>query len=178
MRIKTLFILILIFTLSACDRKANISSPLKYDKQNISFSYPSNWEVSDENNTNVRLLIISTSSNAVLMIHIFKGSEAPTLKSFSQYLSKSISKEMPFGDMKTESFNSIKKQVASDQWTGIIEKVSVKLLAINVPHEREYYTLNKNNKQAFFTTQIMTDEKPLSQDGFDLILKTFNLNAE
>lgn len=42
------FVLLFIFTLSACEQRADLSNPDYYSKNGVSFSLPGNWNVSED----------------------------------------------------------------------------------------------------------------------------------
>ncbi len=175
MKIKTLFItLFLLLTLSACERKPDLESPKQYDDYGISFEYPGNWKISDDGkNGDVRYLIVNSTGDAVFMIHTFNTPKAPKLESFAKTLSSSIAKEMPFGEMKTESMKPANK---ADEEIWVKEKLSVTLLGQNLPHIREYRTVKNMKKTAFLTSQTSKDNQATVESGFKLIIQSFSVN--
>ncbi|MCK5726848.1 MAG: hypothetical protein KAH22_08500 [Thiotrichaceae bacterium] len=173
---KILLLLCLLITLSACETKAEITSPLKYNKHGVSFDYPSNWKISDDNfKKDVHFLTIETTGDAVFLIQIYKESEALALKDYALLISASIAKSMPIGEMKTKSMNAIKIMTKNGEIEGLQENISLTLLGQNIPYIRKYYSITQANKVAFLISNVTTDQQKYSNIGFDLIVKSLHL---
>ena len=165
--------LILLLALSACERKPDLASLKQYQEHDINFNYPGNWEITEDGyNGSVHYLIITSTGDAVVMIHTFDTAVAPELKPFTESLSTGISKEMPFGEMKTESMTFMKE---TGKATWIKEKLSVTLLGQTLPHIREYRKAENSKRTAFLTSQTTTEDQTTVKPGFELIIQSFEL---
>ena len=175
MKMKALFItLFLLLTLTACERKPDLESPKYYEEHGINFKYPGNWNISDDaKNGDVHYLIVNSTGDAVFMIHTFKTPKAPKLEAFAETLSSSIAKEMPFGEMKTESMKPANK---TEEETWVKEKLSVNLLGQSLPHIREYRTVKALKRTAFLTSQTSEENEATVKSGFKLIIQSFSVS--
>lgn len=63
---------ILLFALLGCEKAADISSPVKYEKENVSFLYPQNWKITDDAiQKGVRYLIVESPADAIFIVKIY-----------------------------------------------------------------------------------------------------------
>jgi len=174
MKIRSILITILFtLALSACERSPNINSPKHYEKHGISFDYPGNWKISEDGeNDDVRYLVISSTGDSLFLIHSYISEEVnpPELADFAQFFSDVAAREMPFGEMKTESIKPITKP---DTPTWLKETLAVIVLSQSVPYTREYRQVKQPTKSAFLTSQASDENKDKVGSGFKLIYQSF-----
>ena len=107
MNIKRLLVAVLfIFSLTACEKKPEIAFPNQYTKAGISFNYPSNWDIEeDEEEGDFRYLIIETPADAMFLIHVYKGGDVVSLEEFAEQISSMSSNETPVGKIESTPFS-------------------------------------------------------------------------
>ena len=160
-----------------CEETADISDPLKYEKENLNFLYPRNWKVSEDiqDKNGLRYLFVESPHAAILAIQIYSKANASSLREFAEWYSSQRNDEITLADIKKTSFSTIEKIVLNHKTKGLIEEFTIKLLGIDVPHTCEYYIVNSGNKVAFLVSQSATEDLKKVKPGFDLINKTFML---
>jgi hypothetical protein len=177
MRLRTLTLLtITIVTLAGCERAADISSPEIYERQQIRFSYPGNWDVTEDATEDiVRYLFVETPGDAIFIAQIYKKEDAVTLNEYAKWFSEQSKQETPFGDIGGNSFSQTNKKMLSGTHAGIKETFAIKLFGETVPHVREYYSVETDTKVAFLISQTATEDLAKVEPGFDLIYSTFDM---
>ena len=177
------FILILfgLLVLIGCEKTeppAKIDKPVSYDHQGVKFQYPSNWKVTeDTQENNIRYLSIDSPAYAVSQIIILSRAEALKLKNFAKEFSSSINKEMPLGKTKHSVFSPIQRHIKKSVFHGIKEKLNINIAFISVPHTREYFRQDINNRVVFYVNQVADEDYQKTMGGFSLILDTFKITT-
>ena len=158
-----------------CEKIADISDPLKYEKENLNFLYPRNWKVSEDiqDKNGLRYLFVESSGSAILATQIYSKADASSLREFAEWYSSARNDEIAIGDIEKTSFSTVEKIVSNHKTKGLREEFAITLLGIDIPHTCEYYIVNSGNKVAFLVSQSATEDLKKVKPGFDLILKTF-----
>lgn len=168
--------LVFLFTLSGLLSAAEMSSPATYDKDNLSFSYPNDWKVTeDAEEDNVRYLFVENSGDSILIAQIYAKDEAVSLKEYAEWFSSQTQQEVSMGSFSESSYSDIELTAVTPARKGLLEEFSVSLLGMEVPHIRKYFTLESADKVAFLVVQSATEDLSGVEVGFDLILKTFSV---
>ncbi len=176
MKINLLFIALLcLVTLSACEQNAEISTPKKYNKEGISFNYPSNWEITEDVfSDGVYEISVETPGNAIFLMMIYKETNAVVpLDKFSKLFSEAFAEVLPLGKSSTNSFTPVTR--VKKQWNsaGIREKFDISILKLVIPFEREFHSIKKSGKVGYLISQAEVEEMPHVEPGFNLIRETF-----
>jgi hypothetical protein len=165
---------ILLLGLLGCEKAADISSPIKYEKENVSFSYPQNWKVTEDvGQQDVRYLFVESPGDAIFMALIYSKNDAVPLSEFVEWFSSQSREETPIGNVGKSSFSAVEKNKFSPRMKGIKENFAISLLGEQTPHIREYYAMDTKNKIAFLVAQAATEDLSKVAPGFDLILSSF-----
>lgn len=175
MRIHILTIsIIIIFSLIGCEKPADISSPMSYEKQNIRFSYPSNWKVTEDvEQEDIRYLFVESPGDAIFLVQIYSKQDAVSLREFSEWFSAQAKQETSIVNIGNSSFSATEKIIEIGRKKGIKEAFSMTLLGEHIPHIREYYLIDTNNKVAFLISQTAREDLSKVEAGFNLILSSF-----
>ena len=96
--------LLVIFSLSlyACnlstdEESADLQKTTKYQKNDISFSMPSNWKVTEDNGENsARYLFVESPGSAIMIINTYEKETAPSLQEYIESLTSERSNEKFF----------------------------------------------------------------------------------
>lgn len=157
--------------LLGCEKAADISSPVKYEKDNISFLYPRNWKVTEDVvQQDVRFLFIESPGDAILVAQIYAKNDAVSFSEFVEWFSSQSKEEIPIGNIGKSSFSNIEGTAVS---SGIKEKFTISILGEKVPHIREYYIKESSKKVTFLIAQTATEDLDKVELGFNLILSSF-----
>jgi hypothetical protein len=168
--------IILICFLFGCEKAADISSPAIYKKRSIHFSYPKNWKITeDAEQKDTRYIFIESPGDAIFIIQIYPKQDAISLNEFAEWFSAQTEQENSIGNINKSSLSAVEKSLYSAKTKGIKEKFSIALLGMQVPHIREYYSIDSGNKIAFLVSQTATEDLNKVEVGFNLILGSFFL---
>jgi hypothetical protein len=176
MKIKRiLFALLFLVPLLACEKNAEISTPKKYNKEGISFNYPSNWEITEDAfSDGVYQISVETPGNAIFLMMIYKETNAVVpLDKFSKLFSEAFAEVLFLGKSSTSSFTPVTR--VKKQWNsaGIREKFDISILKLVIPYEREFHSIKKSGKVGYLISQAEVEEMPHVEPGFNLIRETF-----
>jgi hypothetical protein len=166
---------ILLLGLSGCEKVADISSPVIYEKENISFSYPRNWKVTEDvKQQNFRYLFIESPGSAIFMVQVYSKNDAVPFDVFVEWFSSTNRDDTPVVlNIGKSTFSTVEESKFSPDFKGIKENFSMTLLGEQMPYKREYFTISSNNKVAFLVAQAATEDLSKVEPGFDLILNSF-----
>ena len=177
MKASTFFIgLLLSLLVLGCERAADINAQKHYDNAGIHFSYPGNWQVSDDvQGEHHRYIIVESPGSAIFVAHIYPIDEAVSLDDFAHWFSKAASKEIPMIDFVESKFSSVGKPASNADLVGKKEDFVVTLLGEKIPHTREYYAREQNGKMVYLISQAANQDSDKVSPGFDLLLGSFTL---
>jgi hypothetical protein len=165
---------LLLFEPLGCEKAADISSPIKYEKENVSFSYPQNWKVTEDvRQQDLHYIFVESPGDAIFIIQIYSKNGAVSFNEFVEWFSSQSKAEIPVGKMEESIFSTVEKGNIATGMKGIKENFSITLVGEKVPHTREYYTVDSDNEIAFLVTQTATEDMRKTESGFDLILSSF-----
>ncbi|MCP3872730.1 MAG: hypothetical protein GY699_06185, partial [Desulfobacteraceae bacterium] len=140
---------LLLFGLLACEKSADISSPIKYEKESVSFSYPQNWKVTEDvRQQDLRYIFVESPGDAIFIVQIYSKHDAVSFKEFVEWFSSQSKEETPIGKMEENTFSTVEKTTPGKGMKGIKENFSMTLFGQKIPHMREYYTMDSNNEVA------------------------------
>jgi len=177
MKIITVLIsFVFLILLTACEKAADITSPNLYNKQGISFSYPGNWDLTEEDLAeNVTFVSVESSGSAIFMLQVYKEEGASTLEEFATWYSTETKVDVPIGKITSEPLINIKKNIKSLETKGIQESFAITLLGLKVPHKREYYLIKHSGRVVYLISQLAVEDQKKNDPGFDLIYHSFSI---
>ncbi len=163
--------LLAISVVGCWERQADVSSPQSYSKQGLSFQYPGNWKVTDDENFDFfRYLFIESPGDAIVIIQIFGREDALGLKEFSADFADGAKEDYTLGSISESSF-----QMADDY---LEEQFSITILNETVPHLRRYMRLEFGQKLCFVIFQVADEDLEKAAPGFQLIVSSLNYTGE
>ncbi len=119
-------LLISMFAILGCEKSADISSPIKYDKQNIQFLYPGNWKIINEAiKDDFRYITLRSKGDAIFIIQIYNKNKALSLNEYVKWFIEQFKKELPVGKVEKSSFTDVDKLMKSGIERGIKENFSL-----------------------------------------------------
>jgi len=162
---------ILLLGLVGCERAADITSPVKYEKDNISFSHPQNWKVTEDvAQQDVRYLFVESPGYAIFVVQIYAKHDAVSFSEFVEWFSSQSKEETPIGNISESSFSYIEETTFSPS---IREGFSITVLGQKIPHIRKYYVKESSKKVTFLVAQVAVEDLGKVEPGFNLILRSF-----
>ena len=171
------FFIIMFLVLSGCERSPDIESTKYYDGNNFRFSYPGNWEITDDYMIgNIHGIEIESPGAALVIIQDWPKEEfgSLTLKEFAYIISSSAQEEVVIGSLSNGSFEDIQTSYSSGSIKGIRETFSITLLTENIPHIRDTYLKRSKSNNVILMTQVATEDYKTVEPGFVHILDSFN----
>lgn len=176
---KYLNILVLLIFISACSEKqADMKNQLKYEKDGLSFSYPANWEVTEDiENENVRFIFVESPGDAIIKIEVYPTEQSFELKEFVKLDVEALIKEIPSilaldSDNKIEE---IKTSIKGVEFNGYKHEFNISVVNIDVSYVSEFYSFPSLKKVAYLTNQVATEDLEKVNGGFKQVLATFKL---
>ena len=167
---------ILFLFLSGCEKAADISSPLKYSQDKLSFSHPGNWKMTqDEMQNNFRFIFVESPGDAIMTILVFPEKGDESLQDFASRFSASAREATPVGTLSEGVFTEKERIFKNKKLKGLHEKFSITLLGTDVPHIREFYSIESKNAVAYLIPQTASEDAQKTEPGFELILSTFSI---
>jgi len=170
--------LIIFIVLSGCERSPNIKSTKNFDGSNFSFSYPGNWEITEDLFIeNIRNITIESPGAAIFIIQEWPKKEfgSTTLREYAYSLSSNSEEELPFGSISKNSFKDIETSYPLGGIKGIRETFTITLISQNVPHIRDTFFKKSKNNIVILVAQVATEDYKKVEPGFVHILNSFNL---
>ncbi len=160
------FLIIWVFTLIVRDKETDISSPINYQKQNISFTYPGNWEVTEDAvRGRVRHLYVEGPVGAIFIVQIFSKQNAMPLNEYVKRLSTQSHVD--------KTFSSVEKPTKYGAQKGIKERFSLIIKGEKEHFVREYFSFEINDKVILLYSHSATEDIEKLEAGFNLILSSF-----
>ncbi len=164
---------IFLLGLLGCEKAADISSPVRYEKENISFLYPHNWKVTEDvKRQDIHYIFVESPGDAISIVQIYSKSVFVSLSEFVEWFSSQSREETSAGNVGKSSFSTIERPTFSTGLKGTKENFTINILGEQLPHIREYYAMDSNNKVAFLVAQTATEDLSKVEPGFNLILRS------
>ncbi|CAN5270217.1 hypothetical protein BH11PSE11_BH11PSE11_28180 [soil metagenome] len=161
---------VLMFMLPGCEVAADVSAPAKYDANGISFAYPKNWKITqDEKFDQIHQITVESPGAAVFIATVAPGQTYESLADFATAFAKAAEAAVPMGMLgKTERIKS-----EDSPENRIAEKFSMSIAGVEVPHLREYRLLNAKARSAYLVSQTADEDRAMTSPGFALMQKSF-----
>jgi len=168
------FVCLLLFT--GCEQTADIQSPLHFANDVVSFDYPGNWDITDEETTEWGgYIIIESPGDAIFIIQNYQKDDALELSDFVTWFAEVTQQEMPVGDVQSGSRIPIEQEISGVATQGVREQFIIELLGVEVPHRRTYFTVEGTNDVGFLIAQTAEEDIHLVQAGFELIWNSVSI---
>ena len=164
------------FLYGLAEQKAEVESPLQYDKDGLRFAYPGNWTVTeDQNSDNIRYLFVESPGDAIFVIQVYQEEEAVEIDEYVEWFGAQVKEEIPVGAIGGSDTTAVRKVVAGEQRDGVKERFSIEIIGTFVPHLREYFRIHLGAHVVFLVGQAATEDWGKVAPGFDLVLQSFEL---
>jgi len=175
-RVSCVMILALALMLVGCgESEADVGNPQHYSKDGVEFDYPGNWEVTDDaQNAEGRYLLIESPGDALMMIHIYSGSDALGIQAFASNFAKLAEENTPIGDVTASTFSNVTHSGGYEELT---EQMSITVLGETVPLTRTYRRKAIGSNVCVLVGHVVDEDRSLVVGGFEQVFSSFKYNA-
>jgi hypothetical protein len=173
--------LLLLPFFSACEKMADIGSPQPYSKDGLSFLYPGNWKITEEEvfEENTKFINMESPGDANVMICFYDFEDDETLMEFATELSRDMADgledEIPLTKVGKLNFSRITREGNSGPLEGLRNKINITFLGEKVPHVLEFFCLKKQGKTVFIVCQSAEEDLKKTEPAFRQIVGSFQL---
>lgn len=174
-RILLLPLLCCLFGIIGCgEPEPDISSSQPHTSGSITFSYPKNWNITQDSvMPGIQNLFIETPGDALVILQVYSLSELDDLATFSKSFSDSASQEMPVGQMSNSTFKDMPNEGGYER---IVEDFEISILGESIPSRRLYMSKEVAGGKALMILQVATEDFTKVKVGFDLISNSLREN--
>jgi hypothetical protein len=172
--------LLLLPFFSACEKMADVNSPQFYSKDGLSFSYPGNWKITEEEafealGEKTKTINVESPGDAIVIICAYGFEVDQTLKEFAKEFSDSMKDEIPLGKVGESRFSEITREGKAGQMQGFRNKLEMTFVGENIPHVQEFFALKKKGKTAFIVCQSAEEDVEMTEPAFRQIVGSLEL---
>lgn len=162
------------------EKQADIEKQNQYEKDELSFSYPGNWDVTEDSVTDGwRIIFIESPGDALMSIEVYANDESFELQEFVELSIDELRSAMP--DMlnmsETIAINEIETNLTNSVLNGYRYEFSLSIIGIEVPHVNDNFMFTYKDKTAYISSQVATEDLEKVKNGFQLVLETFDLEG-
>lgn len=176
MNVKKIILIFSLLVLFSCEKSADLDNKKIYKKSGVVFTYPGNWEVSEDISTNdVRFIFIESPGAGIMKIEIYKYENSFKLREFVDLDIESVISEMPsaLNVKKPDKIEKVEKKIDNEVYHGLMYHMDISILGIEVPHVTEVFEFSSNTQTAYLSGQVAIEDSHLVSTGFDLIISSF-----
>ena len=172
--------LLLLPFFSACEKMADIASPQSYSKDGISFRYPGNWKITEEEvfeglGDKTKIINVESPGDAIVLICYYGFEVDQTLEGFAKEFTESMKGEIPLGKLGESRFSGITREGKAGQLQGVRNKVEIIFAGESIPHIQEFFALRKQGKTAFIVCQSAEEDIEMTEPAFRQIVGSLEL---
>lgn len=160
----------LILSFGCSEQPATVDEPKSYTQDGLSFDYPGNWRVTEDNQEKgVRDLSIETPGNALMIIQIYSEDCAVEILEFAKLFARATKKSAPIGNISDSEYDSVSEFSGYEELT---ERLTVTMLGQQLPYTREYWMKSFSERVCYIIASVTDEEQSLVAEGFDLVVSS------
>jgi len=182
-------IALIILLLSACNNKTSepeLSSPNVYQHDNLTFSYPGNWKITDEyteedEGVEYYSIVIDSSQDGICILQFAQPETDETLEQYADdYISDLVgdveesSMQLVQGEINQEA-KPIQARILGKVREGLSRQFSVSILGEKISYHATFYKFNHQGHSIFLLSNVPIEEWNMTQAGVELIYKTLEI---
>jgi len=170
-------IFVLLFISSCSEKQADIINTKIYEVAHLSFSYPANWEVTEDiENEGVRFLFIESPGDAIIKVEVYDNGESFDLKEFVRLDIDAFKQEVPsILNLAEGKITPISRQYNQKEFNGYRYEFNISIANIDIPHVSDFFISVSPKKTAYITNQVAIEDLGKVSSGFKLVLSSFKL---
>jgi hypothetical protein len=169
---------VVVASMWACTQK----TPVVYEKDRLSFTYFSNWQITGDKlvaDGDARLITIEGPRDAVMTLTRFAGDNPTSLEDYAKVLDEERAEgaKKAFGGylpLKTGQTNTERTSmmIAGQKQSGLMQTFVVRLLGTEVPHRAIVVMIEGGGDKWFLMAQASTEDWKSVESGFQKVLDT------
>ena len=166
-------LLLLIPDAQACEVDSATESACTYTDRGIQFSYPDNWEISDEGSgwlIGPSYVFVEHEESGIVILMIYSNSQAEPLQKFAKGYSQEARSGLMIGAFEEGVFSAHERKTGSDTHQGLQEKFDMLFMEERLPHTREYYAISSADKTIYVIMQVADEDMQEGHRGLNQIL--------
>lgn len=165
--------------LTSCGKKVDLEDPKHYKKGAISFNYPANWDIDQEQaDDDIQYIVIESPGSGLFVVQAHTSAYAMDLKDFAEWFSEEAAANMPIVERSIGDFTPITTLPSKDLNAGLSEYFAISLFGQQVPHQAAYYLAEKGDVHAFIITQYREDISAELAPGYKLIFDSLKVESQ
>jgi hypothetical protein len=180
------FIIVLLSACSSSTSEPDLSSPNVYQHDNVTFSYPGNWKITEEDTeedegVEYHSIIIDSSHDGVYMLQFTQPEIDLALEQYADdYISDLLgdveesSMQLVQGEANEEA-EPIQAQILGEVREGLSRKFSVSILGEKIPYHATFYKFNHQRHSIFLLNSVPAEEWEMTKAGVEFIYKTLKM---
>lgn len=172
------FFFIIFFSCSIKEEFVDLKNPKTFEKNNIYFQYPGNWEAEKFAEVDagdlgfITYVIKSERNNSFITLKHFNKKMDMDLKEFFEIYSKKRNKKF---NLKQKNIEKSQRLIMKTMQEGLKDYFEKKIMGFLVPHISEYYIFHVNNQTFSIITQTPKEDSQNILKGFELFYKTLKI---
>jgi hypothetical protein len=170
--------MLILIALTGCgeyEKSAWTEDPINYEKNSLSFNYPRNWKVTeDEQYEEYRLIYVETPGETMVVIQVYPDSVTLDMQEYAREFSRETNENTTTAKFSESNFSSVVKKNRSES---LKERFSVKFLGVSVQFTRHYKCKNINGHPCVFIFHVPDEDHSMVESGFKQIVSTFDYDA-
>ncbi|MBQ1784044.1 MAG: hypothetical protein II007_10355 [Gammaproteobacteria bacterium] len=167
-----------------CDERPPATEPKavpavnQYQDEQVSFSYPKRWRVTDTFALmGMQTIMVEGSGDRLATVESRPTNLAPPLELYVAQASPQFRKQMAqLGLVSSSSYSAIERAAGAETIIGVEERVTVTVLGLEFPYVREYYHVTGNNFGAYLSTQTSAKDQAKAEQEFAQIRNSLQVN--
>jgi hypothetical protein len=176
MKPAVLFLAVVILLTNCGGKAADTAHGKQYANHMISFTYPGNWEVSDEQILNYPYYVeVKTNINSFSVIYIVESMDDPGLQDFAGRYIDFYSTEMDKNRLWEAGKSAVGEITRTPDYESITERFILKKIQASSPRTRFYRRKAGTDFVCYVVSQAPDVELSLVAAGFDQIAKTLSI---
>jgi hypothetical protein len=170
----------------ACQQKTSVKTLKHYSADDISFSYPENWQVTKDNEIEGgRLLYVEGGDHALMTITVLPAASDITLKKYVAMVvssrAKAVENKLKVGQFNPMELDSakgsdIRRKIAGQTREGITQSFKLTLLGVEVAHRASFFMLQDARRRILLMTQCPEESQRDADSGFSAVLDSFSID--
>lgn len=168
-----LFAIVIGVSFSGCEKAAEVAKPLSYEKEGVSFQFPSNWTVTEDvTEDDFRYIFVESPGDSIFIFHIYVEGDEMDLREYAEWFSgemKAAFWPMTPGE---STFTPTERETGNGRLEGLLEDLPVTFLGERVGQKHEYVRFEAGEKVVYLIASAPAEDLGLVAPGFDLIFRT------
>lgn len=165
-------------SLSGCEKAAEVAKPLSYEKEGVSFQFPSNWTVTEDvTEDDFRYIFVESPGDSIFIFHIYAEGDEMDLREYAEWFSGEMKVALPIGTPGESTFTPTERETGAGRLEGLLEDLPVTFLGERVDQKHEYVRIEAGGRVVYLIASAPAEDLELVAPGFDLIFRGVRIEA-